>query len=414
MPFFNTVSTRILSLRTSKPNSKVWKYKFALINPNAHGVKDIDQFGLKIAVSNSYVAVYAEESDAGGNQSGKVYVYNHAGTLLYTLNNPNAYGTSSGDRFGKLGLAVSDSHIAVSAVFEDPGVSNNGIVYVFNASTGSLIWTINSPDVGTPSLYGSGDWFGSSVSMSGDYLLIGARSEQPSSEGLAGAAYLYRISTTQFLYKVSNPNGGSYADSFATTVSINSNAGKFVVGAPYEDMAGTDAGAVYTYSIASGTLQNSQYGSGFAADFGVTVCMSDNYIAVGSDRSEDYLQKVIIYNSSNALLHTLNNPNAYNTGYQDGFGGPLYITDKHLAISAPGEDDANNPGSGRVYMYNPVNGALIQTIENPNVNGPSASDQFGIGVAIINDRLYISAPSEGEEIGNIKYSSGVVYAFEYE
>ena len=414
MPFFNTVSTGILSLRKSKLDSRTWKYKFALVNPNAHGVKDIDQFGLKIGVSNSYVAVYAEESDDGGNQSGKVYVYNHAGTLLYTLNNPNAYGTSSGDRFGRFGIAVSDSYIAVSAMFEDPGVSNNGIVYVFNVSNGSLIWTINSPDVGTASLYGSGDWFGCSISMSGDYLLIGAKSEQSSSEGMAGAAYLYRISTNQFLYKVSNPNGGTYADSFASTVSINSNTGKFVVGSPYEDMAGTDSGAVYTYSIASGTLQNSQYGSGFAADFGVTVCMSDSYIAVGSDRAEENLQKVMIYNSSNVLLHTLSNPNAYNTGYQDGFGGPLYITDAHLAIGAPGEDDANNPGSGRVYMYNPVNGSLLQTIENPNINGPSASDQFGSNIAITNNRLYISASSEGEQIGNTKYMSGVVHAFEYE
>ena len=63
-----------------------------LNNPNAYGTSASDLFGGSVAISGNYAIVSANsEDDAGGTQSGKVYIFDvTTGSLLHTLNNPNA------------------------------------------------------------------------------------------------------------------------------------------------------------------------------------------------------------------------------------------------------------------------------------------------------------------------------------
>ena len=54
------------------------------------------------------------------------------GSLLQTLNNPNAYGTSSGDYFG-YSVAISGNRVVVGAHGEDDaGGYYSGKVYLYN------------------------------------------------------------------------------------------------------------------------------------------------------------------------------------------------------------------------------------------------------------------------------------------
>ena len=54
------------------------------------------------------------------------------GSLLRTLNNPNAYGTSSGDYFGQ-SVAISGNRVVVGAYAEDDaGGTDSGKVYLYN------------------------------------------------------------------------------------------------------------------------------------------------------------------------------------------------------------------------------------------------------------------------------------------
>ena len=53
-------------------------------------------------------------------------------TLIQTYNNPNAYGTSDEDRFG-YSVSVDGNRIIVSALYEDDaGGTNSGKVYLYN------------------------------------------------------------------------------------------------------------------------------------------------------------------------------------------------------------------------------------------------------------------------------------------
>ena len=79
-----------------------------LDNPNAYGTSSTDYFGFSVAISgNSAIVGAYQEDDAGGSSSGKVYIFNvTSGALVHTLDNPNAYGTSYDDRFGSVGCYV--------------------------------------------------------------------------------------------------------------------------------------------------------------------------------------------------------------------------------------------------------------------------------------------------------------------
>ena len=52
-------------------------------------------YSVAISGNSAIVGAYGED-DAGGTSSGKAYIYNvTSGALVHTLDNPNAYGTSS-------------------------------------------------------------------------------------------------------------------------------------------------------------------------------------------------------------------------------------------------------------------------------------------------------------------------------
>ena len=48
------------------------------------------------------------------------------------------------------------------------------------------------------------------------------------------------------------------------------------------------------------------------------------------------------------LVHTLDNPNAYDTSTNDYFGWSVAITDTYAIVGAYAEDDAGGDGSGKV------------------------------------------------------------------
>ena len=105
-------------------------------NPNAYDTSANDYFGYSVATDGNYAIIGAPyEGDAGGTQSGKVYIFDATtGSLLHTLHNPNAYDTSAGDIFG-FSVAISGNYAVVGAYGEDDaGGTQSGKVYVYQIS----------------------------------------------------------------------------------------------------------------------------------------------------------------------------------------------------------------------------------------------------------------------------------------
>ncbi|MCP4271160.1 MAG: hypothetical protein GY781_04230 [Gammaproteobacteria bacterium] len=224
-----------------------------------------DRFGSSIALDNYTLVVGAqyEDSSTSGDQSdnsktdaGAVYVFTINSQVISTNWIEQAFIKSSNadddDRFGA-SVALSGDTLAASAFLEgsdatgvDGDESNNnadgaGAVYVFVRNSGN--WSQQA--YLKASNTNAGDWFGSSLSLDNDYLVVGAIYEDSKAVGInrdglrndgesSGAAYLFNRSngfwTQQYYLKASNTDDN---DRFGNSVAIDNNT--LVVGAPEED-----------------------------------------------------------------------------------------------------------------------------------------------------------------------------------
>ena len=432
MPRLGSFSSRQLtSIGLALPKPK-WVLSKTIYNPSAYSTSTGDTFGHFIDVTGNYLVVGAyQEDDAGGNTSGKVYVYdNRSNQLLYTINNPTVSGTSDNDRFSLGGVRAFGNYIAVGTPLEDPSGTNNGAVYVFNIADGSLYWTITSPAIGTgtSSLFGGGYRFGNSVDMHGDYLIIGSNGEKPTNESDAGAAYVYRLSTKSLVHSIqyADVGGGDsiYSDSFGRSVAIydGPTTSKFWVGAPYNDAGGTDAGVMWEFDLSNGTSLGSTVGAGFSSNLGIGLKTSENFLYYGFNQTTQRVKRRDINTGTEVEM---SNPNPYSTASNDLFG-QLTGSDGGIAadgnaeytiIGAYGEEGAadfatnvESQDHGRAYIFS-AGGALLQELPNPNTTTSKRQNRFGFDVAMQGNRMWISAPWTADENGTL---SGRVYVYELE
>ena len=292
-----------------------------------------DLFGVSVAVSGDTVVVGAffEASNAtgvNGNQadnsasySGAAYVFVRSGTTW----SQQAYlkasntGGGAGDFFGS-SVAVSGDTVVVVASGESSnatGVNGNqadnsapasGAAYVFVRS--GTTWSQQA--YLKASNTGAGDYFGKSVAVSGDTLVVAAFQEDSNATGVngnqadnsatdSGAAYVFvRSGTTwsqQAYLKASNTGAG---DLFGLSVAVSGDT--VVVGAYGEssnatgvngnqaDNSAFNAGAAYVF-VRSGTTWSQQaYLKASNTEggdiFGYTVSVSGDTVVVGASQED--------------------------------------------------------------------------------------------------------------------------------
>ena len=219
-----------------------------LDNPNPYGTSASDYFGYSVSISDSYAIVGAYlEDEAGGDRSGKAYIFNSStGALLHTLNNPNPYSTPANDRFGQ-SVSISDSYAILGAYSEDDaGGSSSGKAYIFNPSTGAFLHTLNNPNAYGTSAY---DEFGRTVAISNSYAIVGTYQEDDAGGLNSGKAYIYNPSTGALVHTLANPTayGTSANDRFGYSLSISDS---YAIVSAYSenDSGGSGSGKAYIFS----------------------------------------------------------------------------------------------------------------------------------------------------------------------
>ena len=224
-----------------------------LNNPNAYSTSASDGFGNSVAISGNYAIVGArDEDDAGGTTSGKAYIFNvTTGTLLATLDNPNAYGTSASDQFGNA-CSISGNYAIVGAWQEDEaGGTGSGKAYVYKTTNGLWTDTTLYRTISNPNAYSTvlNDGFAFKVGISGSYAAIGTSGEDDANGTGSGKAYIFNVITGTLLATLDNPNAyGTSTDDGFDNVAISGN--YLAVAAANEDEAGgTSSGKVYIYSL---------------------------------------------------------------------------------------------------------------------------------------------------------------------
>jgi hypothetical protein len=400
---------------TGAPDIAKWRTIITLDNPNAYSTGGSDNFGYAVAVSGNYAVVGAyNEDDAGGNSSGKAYIFNvTSGQLLHVLDNPNPFGTSSNDQFG-FAISMSGNHVLVSAIGEDDsGGFSSGKVYVYSVQSGNLLYTINNfNSSGTT----DGDFFGWSTAIYNNYGIIGAYREDTTAGLLSGTAYIFNVAGGQNLFTLTNPNafGTSAGDFFGWSVAIYND--RAIVGATNEDDAGgSGSGKAYIYNAFSGqllyTLNNpNTFGTSAFDEFGHAVAIYGDRALVSSrfedNASGSNVGVVYVFSvSTGQLLRTILNPSYYSTGAGDTFGWSVALFEKYAVIGAPGEDDLGLSNSGVAYLFNIETGAQIAVLRSI---APDVFNEFGRSVSVSGNYIVVGSPNADTEYGS---SEGAAHVF---
>jgi len=167
--------------------------KFTIDNPDP---KRGDGFGRNIIVTDNYIVVglYVEnKSDIG--HKGKIFVFDDAGELLFTIENPNGlvYDEWFANRIGSHG-----DKIIAGSIFQDSEGKLIEIVHVFDES-GNLQYTLQNSK-------SYPNTFGYSVSSFGDNIAVYVVDEDPNDDIHTNSIHVFDISTGKLQFIIENPD----------------------------------------------------------------------------------------------------------------------------------------------------------------------------------------------------------------
>jgi hypothetical protein len=339
-----------------------------------------DFMGNAVTKVGRFLAVADSSDDTLQPNAGAVYLYDGAtGQLVRTLRGGAAF-----DQFG-FALTSFGDILMVSAPFArfSSTTPNTGLVYFYEASTGKLL------DVVAPPSGGGGEEFGASMAVLGQNLIVGAPGDNPFSTGAVGAAFRYDILTQDNLTQYFPASNAAVGDRFGASVAALGD--RVFVGVP--GFGANDNGMINVLDMQTRTILSTIANPEATASsgFGSSMTIIGDKLAVGARANNAGKGAVYIFDPALAgqPVRTLNNPAA--VGTSDDFGVSLAAFDTgRLLIGAPfAQVGAIRPGA--VYVMDVATGAVLQTVTNPT---PTAGDQFGLSIAVVDGDLLIGAPGD--------------------
>jgi len=226
----------------------IWAAKDKLDDPAA---TPGDAFGSAVGLSGDTLFVGAEGAGSG---AGRVYAYGYAGATWNNLDQTIAASdTVAGDAFGA-SLCFDGARLVVGA----PG-KGAGTAYVFEWNAGAADWVQMAALSAVEG--SSGDRFGSSVSIQGDMIVVGAANADVDGRVDAGASYVFQWSGSAWVaigkVAASTPEAGAH---FGTAVAAWHD--QAIVGAPAADLGAiADAGTVSLFHPEPSVPENSPGGT---------------------------------------------------------------------------------------------------------------------------------------------------------
>lgn len=247
-----------------------------------------------------------------------------------------------------------------------------------------------------------GQVFGTSVAIHRGITAIGSHRDRTNGTS-SGSAYLYNSYTNEQLFKLL-PDDGATTNEFGISVALNNDV--VAVGAWFDDENGHGSGSVYLFDTDTG-IQISKIvpdDGVVSANFGVTLAIDENILAVGAYRDDDngeWSGSVYLYdvNTSTQLAKLLPDDSEL---FQF-FGGSVAISDGIVVVGTT-QDDDNGANAGAAYLFDVTSGNQLAKLL-PDDGAPG--DAFGISVAIEEDIVAIGAWTN--QTNGI--TSGSVYTF---
>ena len=412
-----TVRNQEVTLTWQAPEgSVVDKYEVLYLQASAlvnSSVMEGDRFGYSVAVDGDIAVVGAYRDGENGDEVGAAYVFTRSGGVVWDAG--VKLTASDGAPYNNLGIsvAVDGETVVVGAPGDDDNGTDSGSVYVFTNTNG--VWSqaakLTASDGATL------DYFGQSVAVSGDTILVGAylddREETVTDSELedSGSVYVF--------VKPTNGNGWANGtettkltasdaaddDNFGTSVALDGNTA--VIGAPGADDNdnGIDSGSAYVFTRNASTGAWSQQtkltasSDGAAGDaLGISVALDGDTAVVGAyldDREDNTMTTDVdetALDAGSAYVFTRDSGTwsqqaklmADDGQAEDWFGYSVAL-DNHTALIGAYGDDDNGSESGSAYVFTRNPDAVPITWSETNKlteDAGQAGARFGYSVAV--------------------------------
>ena len=323
---------------------------------------------------------------------------------------PPAYGVSltiEGHEVSKP-LATSGNIVAVGSFYENA-------VYLFEmikAPGGQLYNPSRIARITSPSNEGN-EFFGLTVDLSDNILVVGAPRSNANGYQSSGAAYVFRINndkTISHLAKLSNP-AGQANDQFGYALNVSGNI--IAIGAnDYQPFLGNGDHGVFLYQVDGDNVKQTQLLNpkidSELHHFGNAITIENNLLFVGA-----YIGNAVSIYSLNqdgtaVFLNTIKSPNPTNEG---AFGASIDVHNDLAVIGAPGEFSESSIRDGVVYVYKVRSDGRVTLLERLIHPKSQQLLKFGESVNISSDRILVGAP--GYDISESNPNIGSVILFNY-
>jgi hypothetical protein len=356
------------------------------------------KYGASSAIDGTTAVIGAPRDSENGVNSGSVYVVNATtGAEVVKLLASDGAG---GDFFGH-SVAIDGNTVVVGAYYKSDNGTKSGAAYLFNATTGAQIAKL------APTDNLANDQFGSDVAISGDVAVVTAKADDEPNSPLgmdAGSAYLFDATTGVQLAKIF-PSDSNWFDYFGAAVAMDGDLALIsATGATT-----STAGAVYVFDISNPAapvqltkLEPDDAGAG--DNFGYAVAMDEGTAVISSFTDNDngwnsgaaYLFDLTSYAQLDKLLPS-------DGTVEDYFGNAVGIAGTTVLVSAFQNDDYGI-ASGSAYFFDADTGLEITKLL-PSDGEPG--DQFGFSAAITDGIALVPSPFEGDNVS----SPGSAYFF---
>lgn len=355
-----------------------------------------NRFGHSVSMYGDRALIGDTSGTVNDIDVGSAYVFSLDGQSWHQEYQLLAPDGQSLDKFG-WSVALSDGHAFIGADKHDPHAEDSGAAYVFKDDGQEWIFEDKISFLeGAKS-----DAFGTALSVSGDWALVGAIWDNNGAIG-SGAAYIFNYNNNwELAAKLIAPNV-SQNDHFGYAVSLLHERAlvsqyKNPVGAKYY-------GAVNVYNFDgedwNATDQIISLGSSSSDEFGHSLAQTEDFIFIGAPgtQTDNSLEGEVHVYEFDGISWVENSRISASDGHRfSSFGYSLSANNDRLLVGAIGMEGMNG-NTGAVYEFQYNGQQWVETVKIEVANGIAVT-QFGYSLAMNEDTVLIGSYNNGVEPG---------------
>ncbi|MBN1465677.1 T9SS type A sorting domain-containing protein [candidate division KSB1 bacterium] len=363
-----------------------------------------DELGRAVAINGNHLLVGAIEY---ANGTGYSCTYKFDGTDWLPEAKLTLGDEHYNDTFGS-SVSIYGNYIVVGSNGYDSVVTERGAacVYKYNGDN----WKREAILVASDG--GGLNFFGTSVSIYGDYIAVGANMRDYTYPWGIGKVYIFKRNGADWIEEAILAAGdATWGHNFGRSVCIYKN--HVLVGASMDDENGDDSGAAYIFKrdgeswTEEAKLIASDGGAGDA--FGFSVAMYENYAAIGAwgddDNGEDS-GSAYIFQYDDTSWNEMAKLTPGDPVAADRFGESISINGDRVVVGAL-LSDGNETDAGAAFLFERV-GYSWKEVKKLFASNGKTGDYFGLAVAVDGDHVLIGACRDDE----ISENAGAAYVYD--